>query len=301
MKILLLGKSGQVGFELQRSLASLGELIALDRHSRDHCGDLADLEGLERTISNIRPDVIINAAAYTAVDNAEAEEELAQRINARAPACIAQAAKEINALLIHYSTDYVFAGTGEKAWLESDPPSPLNLYGHSKLAGENAIAASGCQYLIFRTSWVYAIHGKNFLKTMLALGKTKPTLKIINDQYGAPTGAKLIANVTAHCVQHFVPEKTGIYHLVASGCTTWYNYAQFIFHVARQQGIQLLVSADAVLPVTSEEFKVAAKRPLNSRLNCKKLCNEFSLDLPDWELGVKDALLEILEIENAKA
>lgn len=300
MKILLFGKNGQVGVELQRALAPLGELIALDRHSQDHCGDLTNLVDLERTISNIRPDVIVNAAAYTAVDNAETEVELAQHINALAPACIANAAKEINALLIHYSTDYVFSGAGENAWQESDSTSPLNLYGHSKLAGEMAIAASGGQYLIFRTSWVYAAHGRNFLKTVLALGKTKSELKIINDQHGAPTGAELIANVTAHCIQCFVPEKTGVYHLVASGSTTWHDYAQFIFTIARKQNIKLSVTADSVFPVSSDEFKVAAKRPLNSRLDCKKLCNEFAIDLPDWKLGVERTLLEIMESDNAK-
>lgn len=301
MKILLLGKNGQVGVELVRSLAPLGELIALDRHSQDHCGDLTDLAGIARTISNIRPDVIVNAAAYTAVDNAETEAELAQHINALAPACIANAAKEINALLVHYSTDYVFAGTGENAWRESDLTLPQNIYGHSKLAGENAIIASGCQYLIFRTSWVYATHGRNFLKTMLALAATKSELQVIDDQYGAPTSAALIADVTAHCIQRFVPGNGGIYHLAAAGCTTWYRYAKFIFSIAHQQGMRFLLSPDSVFPVTSAEFNVAAKRPANSRLDCKKLCHEFSVNLTGWEQGVECAVLEILENKNEKA
>ena len=299
MKILLLGRNGQVGWELQRSLQSLGELIALDRHSTDYCGDLTNLEQLRRTILHIKPDVIINAAAYTAVDKAEAEEDLALQINAYAPETIASLARSIGALFVHYSSDYVYAGTGADAWQEQAATAPQNAYGRTKLAGEKAIVESGCDYLIFRTSWVYAARGHNFIKTMLALGIAKTELKIINDQHGAPTGAELIADVTARCIQQFSPEKKGIYHLAASGVTTWYDYANFIFSTARNFGVTLSVDPGTVHAVSSDEFKVAAKRPLNSRLNNKKICETFGVRLPDWTWGVERTLLEILESEHA--
>lgn len=302
MKILLLGRNGQVGWELQRSLAPLGEVIALDRNSERYCGDLADLDGLQRTISHIQPNVIVNAAAYTAVDKAEVEEEIARQINEHAPRCIAKAAKAINALFVHYSTDYVYAGTGDTAWQEQNPTEPQNVYGCSKLAGEKAILESQCDHLIFRTSWVYGALGNNFLKTILTLATSREELKIINDQHGAPTGAELIADVTAHCIQQFTPEKKGIYHLVASGVTNWHDYAQFILSAVRNRGVGLLVKPESVFAVSSNEFKVAAKRPLNSRLNNRKICDTFDVELPDWKLGVERTLIEVLESKtNAKA
>lgn len=296
MKILLFGKNGQVGWELQRSLASLGDLIALDRHSTDLCGDLANLVGIRHAILTVKPDVIINAAAYTAVDKAETHVELAQEINAAAPALIAQLAQQIDALFVHYSTDYVFNGEGNKPWQEQAAPQPLNVYGQSKLAGEIAIVASGCKHLILRTSWVYATRGNNFIKTMLRLAREQDQLKVINDQYGAPTGADLIADITAHLVNKFqLRSASGIYHLVASGETNWHQYAQFIIELATQQGVLLTATPATVLPVSSGEFKTAALRPLNSRLNNHKLSETFMLNLPAWQVGVQRAVTEIVE------
>lgn len=295
MKILLFGKNGQVGWELQRSLALLGDVIALDRYSIDYCGDLSNLSGVRDTILNIQPAVIVNAAAYTAVDRAEEDVESACKINASAPAVMAKAAQEINALLIHYSTDYVYGGVGDKPWRESDPVSPQNIYGVSKLEGDNAVVKSGCQHLIFRTSWVYAAHGRNFLKTMIELAKSRTELKIINDQYGAPTGAELIADVTAYCISRFSKNRSGIYHLAAAGVTTWYDYAQFIFMSASKQKIKLLVGSETVKAVSSSEFETIAKRPLNSRLCCEKLRTQFGLYLPNWQLGVERTLIELSE------
>jgi len=294
MKVLLLGKNGQVGWELQRSLASLGDLIALDRNSVDHCGDLSNLIGLSETIIKVKPDVIINAAAYTAVDKAESESATANLINAHAPEVMANAAEKINALLVHYSTDYVFNGTEGLPWQECDQVNPINTYGKSKMLGERSIIDSGCRYIIFRTSWVYAARGNNFIKTMLRLAKEKDELKIINDQYGAPTGAELIADVTAHVLGRSNKITDGIYHLAASGETSWYEYAQFIFELARKQGEHLKLEPHTVTPVLTEQFITPAKRPLNSKLNCTKLKEQFSLFLPDWRLGVERTLMEIL-------
>ncbi len=294
MKMLLLGKNGQVGWELQRSLAPLGELIALDRNSVDHCGDLTNLTELSETIIKINPDIIVNAAAYTAVDRAESDSVVAKLINADAPGVMANAAEKINALLVHFSTDYVFNGAEGAPWQETDPVGPVNTYGKSKLLGERAIIDSGCRHIIFRTSWVYAARGNNFIKTMLRLAKEKNELKIINDQYGAPTGADLIADITALALSQPKKLTDGIYHLAANGETTWYGYAQFIFELARKQGELLKIEPDAVIPVLSKEFITPARRPLNSRLNCKKLTEQFSLFLPDWRSGVERTLLEIL-------
>lgn len=294
MKMLLLGKSGQLGWELQRSLAPLGDLIALDRNSVDHCGDLTNLNGLSETIIKINPDVIVNAAAYTAVDKAESDSVTANLINADAPEVMANVAEKINALVVHYSTDYVFNGVEGLPWQEWDDVDPINTYGKSKMLGERAIINSGCRHIIFRTSWVYAARGNNFIKTMLRLAKEKDQLKIINDQYGAPTGAELIADITAHvlCRSNKLPD--GIYHLAASGETSWYEYAQFIFELARKQGEHLKLEPHAVIPVFTEQFITPAKRPLNSRLNCEKLKEQSSLFLPDWRLGVERTLMEIL-------
>jgi dTDP-4-dehydrorhamnose reductase len=297
MKILLFGKNGQVGWELQRSLAPLGELVALGTDSQDLCGDFTDLEGIAQTVRAVAPDIIVNAAAYTAVDKAESEPELARTINALAPGVLAQEAKRSGAWLIHYSTDYVFDGSGDTPWLEIDPTGPLSVYGKTKLEGEEAIRAAGCQHLIFRTSWVYAARGNNFAKTMLRLAQERDSLSVINDQTGAPTGADLLADVTAHAIRAALqrPDVSGLYHLVARGEATWHGYASFIIDFARQFGIEIKVVPEAIQPVPTSAFHTAARRPLNSRMNVRKLQNTFGLDLPHWQAGVARMLTEFLE------
>lgn len=296
MKILLFGKGGQVGWELQRSLAPLGELIALDTNSEDYCGDFTNLTGIADTIRAIAPDVIVNAAAHTAVDKAESEPELARIINAHASCVLAEEAKRCNAWLVHYSTDYVFDGSGDTPWLETDTTAPLSVYGATKREGEQAIIDSGCQYLIFRTSWVYAARGANFAKTMLRLAGDRDSLTVINDQIGAPTGADLLADVTAHTIRTVqqYPELAGLYHLVASGETTWHEYARFVLNFARDAGVDIKVADDAIAPVPTTAFPTPAQRPLNSRLNTHKLCTSFNLNLPHWQTGVARMLTEIL-------
>ncbi|MDD1009912.1 dTDP-4-dehydrorhamnose reductase [Pseudomonas shahriarae] len=295
MKILLLGKNGQVGWELQRSLAPLGELIALDRHSANGLsGDLSDLEALRATIRQIQPDIIVNAAAYTAVDKAESETELADRVNGQASQVMAEEARALDAWLIHYSTDYVFNGDGLAPWLETASVSPVNHYGTSKLAGEQAIIASGCKYLIFRTSWVYGARGNNFAKTMLRLAKDRETLSVIADQIGAPTGADLIADVTALAilqVQRY-PELAGLYHLAAAGEVSWHGYASHVIDFARANGEELAVTA--INPIDTSAYPTPARRPLNSRLDTQKLRDNFSLHLPEWQSGVTRMLREVL-------
>lgn len=295
MKILLLGKNGQVGWELQRSLAPLGEVVALDRHSRDWCGDLENLEGLADTVRGLAPGVIVNAAAYTAVDRAEQEgEKLAQRINVQAPAILAREAKALGAWLIHYSTDYVFDGQGVAPWQEEAQARPLSAYGASKLAGDRAIQASGAAHLIFRSSWVYGARGDNFITTMLRLARERERLTVIDDQVGAPTGAELLADVTAQAlVQALVrPELAGLYHLAAAGETSWYGYACRIIDWARAWGEPLEVRE--VVPIPSSAYPLPAQRPANSRLATDKLRRSFGLTLPPWEQGVERTLREIL-------
>ena len=295
MKILLLGKNGQVGWELQRSLAPLGELIALDRHAVDGlCGDLSDLDTLRATIRMLKPDVIVNAAAYTAVDKAESEVELADRVNGHASQVMADEAAFLDAWLIHYSTDYVFSGEGSTPWRETDAVAPVNHYGASKLAGEQAITRSGCKHLIFRTSWVYGSRGNNFAKTMLRLAKDRETLSVIADQVGAPTGADLIADVTAIAIREVLrrPELAGVYHLAASGEVSWHGYASHVIAFARDNGEQLAVTA--INPIDTTAYPTPARRPLNSRLNTRKLRDNFSLHLPDWQSGVTRMLMEVL-------
>lgn len=296
MKILLLGKNGQVGWELQRSLAPLGELVAVDFDSREMCGDFTNLEGLALTIHSVKPDVIVNAAAYTSVDKAESEPELVRTINALAPDILSQEAKRSNAWLIHYSTDYVFDGSGDKPWLETDSTGPLNVYGATKLEGEQLIRQSGCKHLIFRTSWVYGARGSNFAKTMLRLAADRDSLSVINDQIGAPTGADLLADVTAHVVRAAIrqPELSGLYHLVAAGETSWHGYASFVLDFARRAGISLKVTQDAIKSVPTSAFPTPAKRPQNSRLDTFKLRQTFDLRLPHWQKGVDRLLTEIL-------
>ena len=295
MKILLLGKGGQVGWELQRSLAPLGELIALEFDSTDYCGDFTNLTGLANTVRQVKPDVIVNAAAHTAVDKAESEPELVRTINAIAPGVLADEAEKLGAWLIHYSTDYVFDGSGTTPWKETDATGPLGVYGRTKLEGEQAVDRC-TRHLIFRTSWVYAARGANFAKTMLRLAKERDELKVIADQFGAPTGAELLADVTAQAIRttQDKPELAGLYHLVAGGETSWYDYAQFVIAFAKQSGETIRVTPDAIKPIPTTDYPTPAKRPLNSRLDTTKLKTTFDLQLPDWRDGVRRVLTEIL-------
>ena len=299
MKILLLGKNGQVGWELQRSLSPLGELVALDRHSTEAdggCGDLTQPEALRQTVMRVRPDVIVNAAAYTAVDKAESEPEQAHAINAEAPGALAEAAQTLGALLVHYSTDYVFDGQGNQPWREDAATGPLNVYGQTKLEGEQRIAASGARHLIFRTSWVYAARGGNFAKTMLRLAAERERLTVINDQHGAPTGAELIADVSAHTIRQVLPQPqdAGVYHLAAAGEATWNSYARFVIETARELRPELVLACKEVAPVPTSAFPTPARRPLNSRLDTARLRQTFGLTLPPWQLGVRRMLGETL-------
>ena len=297
MKILLFGKSGQLGWELQRSLAPLGELVALDSNSQDLCGDFRQPDGIVRTLHMVDPDIIVNAAAYTAVDQAESEPELALTINGLVPGILAEAAKNRGAWLIHYSTDYVFDGSGDQARVETDTTAPVNIYGKTKLTGEEAIRATQCQHLIFRTSWVYAARGRNFIKTMLRLAQELDFLTVINDQFGAPTGAEILADVTAHAIitAKKRPEVSGLYHLTAKGQTNWYDYACFVVNHARNLGLDIKVDPENIQAVPTSKFSTPAMRPKNSRLDTSKLQNTFGLTLPNWQQGVVRMLNEIIE------
>ncbi len=292
MNILLLGKGGQVGWELQRALAPLGTVIAHDLDT----ADFSQPEQVAALVAAVRPDVIVNAAAHTAVDKAESEPDLARLINATTPGAIAREAAKLGALLVHYSTDYVFDGSGSAPRDETAPTAPLSVYGSTKLEGEQLIQASGCPHLILRTSWVFGARGGNFAKTMLKLAAEREALKVINDQVGAPTGADLLADVTAHAIRGIraQPELSGLYHLVAGGQTTWYDYARFVIEWARAKGVAVKVEPGAISPVPTTEYPTPARRPLNSRLNTTKLQQAFGLTLPDWQPGVERMLTEHL-------
>ena len=293
MKILLFGKNGQIGWELQRALAPLGELIALG--SAD--ADFAQPDSLAATVQAVAPDIIVNAAAHTAVDRAESEPDLAMAINAEAPAVLAREAAVLGAWLLHYSSDYVFDGSGSAPWAEDAPTAPLSVYGRSKLEGELAIRASGCKHLILRTSWVYAARGSNFAKTMLRLAAERDKLSVVNDQFGAPTGAELLADISAHALHTAVerPRVAGVYHVVARGETSWHGYAQHVIEFARSAGRPIRVTGDAIVPVPTSAFPTTARRPANSRLNTKKFRDTFGLSLPAWQLGVERMLVEVLD------
>lgn len=295
LNFLLFGCNGQVGGELQKTLPSLGNVVALDVDSTEHCGDFTKPDAIAETIRSIRPDVIVNAAAYTAVDKAESEPELAFLVNAQTPGILAQEAEKLGAWLIHYSTDYVFDGSGGEAWKETDAPNPLNVYGASKLQGERNIAASCSKYIILRTSWVYAAKGGNFAKTMLRLAQERESLSVVDDQIGAPTGARLLARLTADVIPKAMqnPGLSGLYHAVAAGETSWYGYARFVIGGARQRGVAIKVSDENVRPVTSSQFPTPAKRPANSRLDTSKLEQAFGIKLPDWQTGVAEMLDDI--------
>jgi dTDP-4-dehydrorhamnose reductase len=300
MNILLFGKTGQVGWELQRSLAPLGNIIAVDVQSTEYCGDFSNPEGVAETVRRVKPDVIVNAAAHTAVDKAESERDFAQLLNATSVEAIAKEAEKINAWLIHYSTDYVFPGDGDKPWMETDATAPLNTYGETKLAGEIAVQQNCTKHLVFRTSWVFAGKGNNFAKTMLRLAKDREELSIINDQFGAPTGAELLADCTAHAIKTAMakPDVAGLYHLVASGTTTWFDYANLVFAEAKAAGLELALMNTN--PVPTSAYPTPAQRPQNSRLDTTKFQKTFGLTLPSWDVGVKRMLAEIFSATNAQ-
>lgn len=296
MRILLFGRNGQVGWELQRSLAPLGEVVALGSSGEGGlCGDFSDLEGLARTVAEVRPGAIVNAAAYTAVDKAESEPELARMVNALAPGVLAEAAQRVGAPLVHYSTDYVFDGSGSRPWRETDPTGPLSVYGRTKLEGEQRIAQANPWHLVLRTSWVYAARGGNFAKTMLRLARERERLTVVDDQFGAPTGADLLADVTAHALRSLLADraKAGIYHVAAAGETSWHGYARFVVGKAQQAGAELRAGPQQVEPVPSSAFPTPARRPHNSRLDTARLRAAFGLALPPWEQGVARMLQEI--------
>lgn len=288
MNILLLGKDGQVGRELQRTLLPFGDVAALNRHQ----ADLGHLDELERLLHRLKPDLIVNAAAYTAVDKAESDRDTAFRINRDAVAVLADWAARHEALLVHYSTDYVFDGEKSEAYLETDPTHPLSVYGLSKRAGEEAIISSGGQALIFRTSWVFSSHGSNFIKTILRLAREKNHLNIVADQFGAPTSAELIADVTALAVAAYRAGRLagGIYHLTASGETHWHHLACHTVDRALANGVPLPLETSAIRPIGTEDYPLPAKRPKNSRLNTALLSSQLGLQLPDWTVHVNRAV-----------
>ena len=278
------------------SLAPLGHLTALDFDSTSHCGDFSNLQGLSDTVRAVRPDVIINAAAHTAVDKAESEPELARTLNALAPGVLAQEAAKLGAWLVHYSTDYVFDGSGTRPWTEADTPAPLSVYGQTKLEGEQLVAQHCPKHLILRTSWVYAARGGNFAKTMLRLAQERDRLTVIDDQFGAPTGAELLADVTALAIRHVQqhPEHAGLYHLVAGGETSWFEYAKYVLAQVQRVQPAIKIKATEVVPVPTSAFPTPAKRSHNSRLNTTKLQTTFGLTLPPWQHGVDRMLTETL-------
>lgn len=292
MKLLLFGRNGQVGRELQRSLAPLGDLVALDRHSTDFCGDLADLPALAQTVRTLCPDVIVNAAAYTAVDQAESEPLDARCINALAPAVLAREAASLGACLVHYSTDYVFDGSGDRPWCESDEPAPLNHYGRTKLEGEQAVRAACPRHLIFRTSWVYGDGDRNFLASLLRLMHQQERIEVADDQFGTPTGADWLADVTALALRELPgrPELAGLYHLTAAGETSRHAYAQYVLEQAEGRTPALGVRVREIVPVSSRARPTLALRPLNGRLDSSKACAALGLKLPPWREGVAKAL-----------
>ena len=296
MNILLLGKGGQVGWELQRSLSVLGQVTALDFDSQELCGDFANPEGVRDTVRQLRPQVIVNAAAHTAVDKAESEPEFARLLNATTPGLVAEEAARLGAWLVHYSTDYVFDGSGTRPWVETDTPAPLSVYGATKLEGEQRIQQSGCQHLILRTSWVHAARGDNFAKTILRGAALGQPLRVVDDQFGAPTSAPLLADVTAHVLRAAMarPALAGTYHCAAAGQTSWYAYACFVVAQARALGRPVPAGSQPVTPIPSSAYPAAARRPLNGRLSTIKLQNTFGLHLPQWQAGLHRTLQETL-------
>ena len=296
MKILLLGKNGQLGWELQRALAPLGEVFA---PGRDQGGDLADIGSLTEMAFESGAHVIVNAAAYPAVDKAEdpAEQDLCMDVNAGAPAALAMVARETGALLVHYSSDYVFDGSGDAPRDEEASPGAESVYGESKAAGDFSIETSGCAHLILRTSWVYGARGGNFAKTMLRLAQERDEIKVVADQVGAPTGAELLADVSAHMIRHTLvnPALSGLYNVVAAGETSWHGYAQHVIEAARARGLPIRVKAENLRAIPTADYPTPAVRPLNSRLSTDKVRRHFGLTLPHWTQGVDRMLDEVLK------
>lgn len=295
MKILLTGKNGQVGFELQRALAPLGEIISVDQAE---C-DLTNPEAIVNLVWQIKPEVIVNPAAYTAVDKAETDTAATFAVNTMAPEILGQEAAKLKALMVHYSTDYVFDGTKIGAYVEDDITSPQNIYGKSKAAGEVALAQANARHLILRTSWVVGAHGDNFAKTVLKLGAEREQLMVVADQFGAPTSAALLADITAQLVRQYQREDQkafpyGIYHAVASGDTNWCDYARFVIATAKAAGKQLKLNPERIMPVGTAEYPTAAKRPANSRLATRRLRDTFGLYLPSWQDGLNHILQQLL-------
>lgn len=296
MNILLLGCNGQVGWELQRSLRPLGTVTACDFDSPGELkADFSQPESLAGLVRRLRPDVIVNSAAHTAVDKAESEPDLARALNATAPGVLAREAAALGAWLVHYSTDYVFDGSGSAPRSEDAATGPLSVYGRTKLEGEELVRHSGCKHLILRTSWVYAARGGNFARTMLKLAAERDALNVIVDQIGAPTGADLLADITAHALRTLQqrPELAGTYHCVAAGETSWFDYARFVIEWARAHGQPLKVAPEAIRPIATSAYPTPAQRPLNSRLETFKLRHAFGLALPQWQVGVERMLTEI--------
>ena len=283
-----------MGWELQRALSTLGDVVAVDFFDKTLCGDLTNLEGIAQTVRTVKPDVVVNAAAHTAVDKAESERELSDLLNDRGVAVLAEESAKLGALMVHYSTDYVFDGQGSHYRQEDEVTGPLNVYGETKRAGEIALEQANPRHLIFRTSWVYATRGANFAKTMLRLAGEKEALSIINDQHGAPTGAELLADCTAIAIREEQRNRAvaGTYHLVASGETNWAEYAEFVFEVARSHGAELAIKSVSGIPTTA--YPTPAKRPLNSRLSNEKFQRVFGVTLPDWRQGVARVVTEVL-------
>ncbi|MGI4720200.1 MAG: dTDP-4-dehydrorhamnose reductase [Janthinobacterium lividum] len=294
-KILLLGKDGQVGWELQRALAPLGELAALGRAE----ADFGDPESLRARVRALRPDLIVNAAAYTAVDKAESDTAMAHLVNAVAPGVLGEEARACGAWLVHYSTDYVFDGSKDGAWVETDATNPLSAYGRSKCEGELRIRAAGARHLILRTSWVFAGRGGNFARTMLRLAKERDTLDVVADQFGAPTGAELLADATALALYRIAGRGadgdalSGTYHLAASGATSWHGYARHVVEQALLHGAELKAGPDGVRPIPASAYPAPAARPANSRLDCRKFQDSFDLHLPDWRHHVNRLVAEL--------
>lgn len=299
-KFVLLAPTGQVGFELSRALAPMGDVVAIGRQNID----FSNLDTLSAMIKTISPDVIVNAAAYTMVDKAETDQEQAFLINEQLPLVLAKIANEQNALLVHYSTDYVYPGDGDSPWVESDKTAPLSVYGQSKLAGDCAIIAHCKKYLIFRTSWVYASRGNNFMKTMVKLAQSRDMLNVVNDQFGTPTPARLIAQVSALAIQKMLQKSddmdklSGVYHLAPTGFTNWYGFADEIFALARKANIELMLKAENFKGISTEEYPTPAKRPKNSRLDVTKLETTFGLVMPSWQSQLQLTFAEWLEYQK---
>lgn len=295
-RILVLGANGQVGSELKRSLQRVGSVRTLDRQA----ADLANPESLRAVVKSHQPTVIVNAAAYTAVDRAESEADLADTVNGTAPRVLAETARELNALIVHYSTDYVFDGSKSGAYRETDTPNPLSVYGRSKLAGDLAIRETAPRHLILRVTWVYAAHGNNFLKTMLRLAGDRDSLRVVADQTGTPTGAALIADVTADAILALqdadtTDDRYGTYHLTPEGHTNWCDYARYVIQTGIDAGIPLKATPERVSPIATADYPTPARRPANSRLDTTRLRSQFGITLPDWKSGVDDVIATLAQ------